>query len=174
MQFTEKTVILNMGFVGIRHAEHLPRERKRTMQYKVFGDTLVIRLQRGEELLSGLKKACEAEQVTAAEVTGIGAADHAVVGVYSFETQQYISNEFNEELEITNLLGSVTLPPEGSSDTVYPHIHACFASKYGQAIGGHLNECRISGTCELFVRKLPFVIDRMKDCETGLNILRLE
>ena len=38
-------------------------------------------------------------------------------------------------------------------------------------IGGHLNECRISATCELCVRKLEGVVERRLDADgTGLNL----
>lgn len=36
--------------------------------------------------------------------------------------------------------------------------------------GGHLNECRISGTCELHLIKFPESIGRQYDPVTGLNI----
>ncbi|MBQ7419006.1 MAG: hypothetical protein IJV18_13110 [Acidaminococcaceae bacterium] len=37
--------------------------------------------------------------------------------------------------------------------------------------GGHLNECRISATCEIFVRAIPRTVNRRFDADgVGLNL----
>jgi predicted DNA-binding protein with PD1-like motif len=39
-------------------------------------------------------------------------------------------------------------------------------------IGGHLNQARISVTCEMFIHILDGQVDREKDPETGINLLK--
>ena len=59
------------------------------MIYKVFGDTVVLRLERGEEVLESIKKVCEKENIKAGTIQALGAADHVVVGVYNVEEKKY-------------------------------------------------------------------------------------
>lgn len=140
------------------------------MKYKVYGDTVAVRLNRGDEILSALKKICTAEKITAGVISGIGAADYAVVGLYEVAGRRYLKNTLEGEMELTNLTGNVSQ----RDGQVYLHLHATFARGDGQALGGHLNEARISGVGELFIRKLPGELSRVLDPETGLNILDWE
>ena len=45
------------------------------MQYRVFGDTYVVRLQRGEEVLACLRELCEKESISLGTVSAIGAVN---------------------------------------------------------------------------------------------------
>jgi uncharacterized protein len=139
------------------------------MQCKKYGNTLAIRVDRGEELIKSIQRACEQENVAFGFITGIGAADHVVVGLYRVAEQKYYSNTFDGEMEMTSLLGSVT---EMDGKT-YLHLHANFAKSDGQVIGGHLNEAVISGTGEIFVRILDGKMGRRRDSVTGLNIFNM-
>ncbi len=49
------------------------------MEYRKFADTYVIRLDKGEEIISSLQAICEKENIRLGSVEGIGAADHAVI-----------------------------------------------------------------------------------------------
>ena len=40
--------------------------------------------------------------------------------------------------------------------------------------GGHLNEARISATCEIFVRRIEGHVGRMRDAVTGLNLYKFD
>ncbi|QEY34543.1 DNA-binding protein [Caproiciproducens galactitolivorans] len=139
------------------------------MEYKRIGDTLVARIDRGEEILQNLKTICEKENIRLASVSAIGAVDHAVIGLYRVEEKKYYKNTFDGEMEMTSLTGNVT-EQEGQ---VYLHLHANFAGADGHVVGGHLNEAVISGTCEMFIRTLPGNVGRKPDDETGLNVFSL-
>ena len=132
------------------------------MQYRVFGDTYVVRLQRGEEVLACLRELCEKESISLGTVSAIGAVNHVVVGVYRVDEQKY----FDGVMELTSLMGNIT-EKDGEP---YLHLHATFGDLTGKVIGGHLNEAVVSATCELFVRKVEGHVGRRLDPETGLNI----
>ena len=74
--------------------------------------------------------------------------------------------------EITALIGNISR--QEGADAPYLHLHITLAKAGGQAVGGHLNRAVISATSELFVRKLPGVIGRFADPETGLNLTRFD
>lgn len=136
------------------------------MEYKRFGDTVAMRVDRGEEIISCVKSVCEQEHITLGSVTGIGAVDRAVVGLYRVAERKYYSNTFEGEMELTSLLGNVT----EKDGQVYLHFHAAFAKEDGQVVGGHLNEAVVSGTGEIFIQTIPAVIGRKIDSATGLNV----
>lgn len=136
------------------------------MQYRVFGDTYVVRLQRGEEVLACLRELCEKESISLGTVSAIGAVNHVVVGVYRVDEQKYVANTFDGVMELTSLMGNITEKDEEP----YLHLHATFGDLTGKVIGGHLNEAVVSATCELFVRKVEGHVGRRLDPETGLNI----
>ena len=136
------------------------------MEFQRFGEHYIIRIDRGEEVLTALQALCRKESTTAAEVVGIGAADRVTVGLYHVEEQRYHSQTFTGEFEITNLTGSVSQ----KDGEVYLHCHITCCQADFATFGGHLNECRISGTCELHLVKLEGVLGRRYDAVTGLNV----
>ncbi|MCI1965204.1 MAG: DNA-binding protein [Oscillospiraceae bacterium] len=139
------------------------------MKCQKIGHTLVLRIDRGEELLKAIQSACEQENVKLGFITGLGAVDHAVVGLYRVEEQKYYSNTFDGEMELTSLVGNVT----AMDGNTYLHLHANFAKADGQVVGGHLNEAVISGTGEIFIHILDGSVNRRRDPVTGLNIFDL-
>ncbi len=139
------------------------------MKYKRSENTVVLRVDRGEEIVSSVKRVCEKEHIACASVAGIGAVDHAVVGLYHVAEQKYRSNTFDGEMEMTSLLGNVS----EQNGQVYLHFHAGFAKEDGQMLGGHLNEAVVSGTAEIFITVLPGSVGRFRDSVTGLNLFDL-
>ena len=96
----------------------------------------------------------------------LSAADRVTVGLYNVEEQAYHRQTFTGEFEITNLTGSVSQ----KAGEVYLHFHITCSQADFTTFGGHLNECRISGTCELHLVKLQGAVGRRYDSVTGLNI----
>ena len=139
------------------------------MEYRRFGDAWVLRLDRGEEIVSSLEAFCRTEDVRLGSVEGLGASDHVVIGLYDVAERVYHKSTFEEPMEITSLLGNISQ----KDGDVYLHLHITLGRADSTVIGGHLNECRISATCELFVRPLPGTVERRLDEEeTGLNLYR--
>ncbi len=73
----------------------------------------------------------------------------------------------NEALEITSLVGSIST----NKGEPYLHLHINLAREDMSVVGGHLIECRLSATCEMFVREIDGVVERtLDDKETGLYL----
>ena len=136
------------------------------MEYRKHQDTYIVRIDRGEEVTACLKKLCVEQGISLAQVSAIGAADRAEIGLYNVEKQQYIKTNLEGEMEVISMLGNVTV----KDGEVYLHLHASFGLSDMTVRGGHLNSCRISGTCEMFVRELPGRVGRAHDDVTGLNL----
>ncbi len=139
------------------------------MNYKKFGSTWIIRLEKGDEVIESLCRFCRDNKVTFGMVSGIGATDNAVIGIYDTSGRVYKSTMIEGDHEITNLTGNISQ----MDNDVYLHIHATLSDSENFTIGGHLTSAVISGACEIFVTALDAHITRVFDDKTGLNILKL-
>ncbi len=138
------------------------------MEYSRIGDTCVVRMDKGENIMETLKALCAKEDIRLAQVDALGAVDHAEIGVFDPEQRAYCREELNEFLEITSLAGSVTR----MDGQVYLHLHTTLAGQDHRVHGGHVIEMRVGLTCEMFVRVLPGELTRRPDAELGINTIR--
>ncbi len=134
---------------------------------KQFGDTWIIRIQRGEEVVASIEKACRDNNIRLGVVSGIGAVNEATIGLYDVENKVYHSESYNGDMEIVNLAGNVSTM-EGD---IYLHLHVSLSDNSHELFGGHLNRAVVCATCEVFIQTIPGEIDRFKDDETGLNLM---
>ena len=125
------------------------------MDYKRFDDTILVRMDRGEEILEQVKAVALKEQVTLASVQALGAINDFTVGVYNVAEKKYYANDFKGSFEIVSLTGTI----DTMNDEFYCHLHLSAGNERGQVFGGHLNRAVVSATCEMvIVRKfLPMV-----------------
>ena len=136
------------------------------MDYRKFGDSIVIRMDRGEEVLEQLKAVCEKEGVKLASVSALGATDDFTVGVFDLKEKQYRTHRFTGDFEILSLLGTVTT----QNGAVYPHLHLCAAGEGGRTCGGHLLSAHISITCEMVLQLIDGTVERRHDEALGVNL----
>ena len=136
------------------------------MEYRKFGNAYVLRLERGEEVVSSLTQFCKEEKILLGKIEGLGACDHLTVGLYDVDEQVYHKKSFDQPFEITSLIGNIS----NMDGEVYLHIHINVADSQLKCFGGHLNECVISATCELYVTVYEGNVGRKKDPATGLNL----
>jgi hypothetical protein len=52
------------------------------MEYKRFGDRYVVKLKRGEEVVSKIKEFADAENITSASISGIGTVNNVGLALY--------------------------------------------------------------------------------------------
>ena len=142
------------------------------MDYRKFGDKIVLRIDRGEEVMSSIMELCEKEKILLASIEGLGAADHLVMGLYDVGRQEFNETRLDIPLELTSIVGSVT-EMDGKP---YLHVHITAVDSQGHAYGGHLKEVRISGTAELFITVIEGHVGREKDriTDTGLNLFKFD
>ena len=118
------------------------------MDYKRMKDILVIRVDRGEELIRNIEEVCKKENVQSGIIFGLGAVSKCIMGVFHVEEQKYYKNEMEGVFEITNLTGNVSR----KDGEVYLHLHITLGDEKGNAFGGHCNEAWINTTSEIFIR----------------------
>lgn len=138
------------------------------MNYKVFKDIIVVRLDKGEEIIASITELCKKKNIKAGTISGLGAADHVVIGFYDVKEMEYYATTYEDYFEITGLTGNISV----KDDEPYLHIHGTFANVDGTCIGGHLNVARISATCEIVIQRIDGVISRSLDENIGLNVMK--
>lgn len=138
------------------------------MEYRRFGNSIVARMDKGEEILAQIQEIAQQEHIRLASVTALGATNDFTVGVYKADEKKYYANEFQGNFEIVSLTGTInTMDGE-----FYTHIHMSAGNHRGEVFGGHLNRAVVSATCEMVIQVMDGEVDRAYDPETGLNVFR--
>ncbi len=143
--------------------------KEKFMKYRRFEDTIVVRIDRGEEILEKMKEVALKENIRLASVEALGAVDDFTVGVYNVDEKKFYPNTFKGAYEIVSLTGSINT----MNGEYYAHLHMSAADEKGVVYGGHLNRAIISATCEMFINVIHGEVDRFKDDVTGLNLFEL-
>ena len=138
------------------------------MDYRKFGDTLVIRLDPDEEIIENLRAIAEKEQIKLASVEALGAINDFTVGVFDTVEKKYYSNRFQGAYEIVSLTGTITT----KDGAFYQHLHMSAGESSGAVFGGHLSRAVVSATCEMIVRVIDGRVERVLDPDIGLNLFR--
>lgn len=138
------------------------------MEYKRFGKDIVVRIDKGEEILEKIKEVAIRENIKLAKVTALGATNEFTVGVFKTEEKKYYSNSFQGDFEIVSLTGSINT----MNDEFYTHIHMSAGDEKGNVFGGHLNKAIVSATCEMFIHVIEGKVDRELSKDIGLNLFK--
>ncbi len=139
------------------------------MESLKIGNKYFVRIDKGEEVIASLKQFCSNSGVGLGSIMGLGAADRVTIGLFNTITKEYHNTELAGEYEITNLTGNITT----KDGEIYLHLHITLGDEDYRAHGGHLNECWISGTCELVIDAIDGEIGRVFDEHSGLNLWKL-
>ena len=138
------------------------------MEYKRFDKDIVVRIDKGEEILEKIKEVAIRENIKLATVTALGATNEFIVGVFKTEEKKYYSNSFQGDFEIVSLTGSINT----MNDQFYTHIHMSAGDEKGNVYGGHLNKAIVSATCEMFIHVIKGKVDRELNKDIGLNLFK--
>ena len=136
-------------------------------QTLALNDRYILSIDNHQEILEALADFCRMKSITAGEVTGIGAICEATFRFLDPATKQYVDKTFEEQMEITNLTGNISV----KDDAPYLHVHLSCSRRDYTCVGGHLLKARVNGACELFVTDFSLThAGRKFDPETGLNL----
>lgn len=139
------------------------------MKYKRFDNTIVLRLEIGEEIVASIVEVAKRENIKLATVSGIGAVDNLTIGVFKPNDKKYYSNHFEGDFEVLSLNGNLST----MNNEVYQHLHIAVGNVQGQAFGGHLNEAVVSVTAEIFINIIDGEVDRFLDEDININLMNL-
>jgi predicted DNA-binding protein with PD1-like motif len=131
------------------------------------GRAFVGRLATGSDLVAEIERFCLERDVTAAQVTVIGAVRQARYAYYEQVDKRYLELGSDTHHEIVGFTGNVSL----RDDKPFLHAHATFADASGATVGGHLvRGCEVFAA-EVMIREVGDVaLIRLHDEETGLAL----
>lgn len=138
------------------------------MEYKRFGSTIVVRIDKGEEILENIKAIALKENIKLANINALGAVSEFTVGAFKTDEKKYYSNEFKGYFEIVSLTGTINT----MNGEYYSHLHMSAGDDTGKVFGGHLNRAIVSATCEMIINIVDGNVDRYFDEEIGLNLFK--
>jgi len=136
------------------------------MEYRRFGNKIIARMDKGEEIIAQLMSICDTEGVHLGSVSAIGAVSHATLGCFDTAEKKYYANEHAGIFEISSLSGTVST----MDSKPYVHVHATIANKQNTTFGGHLSRAVVSATCEMVIDIIDGRADRTFSNEIGLNL----
>ena len=138
------------------------------MEYRKFGETYYVRMDRGDEIIAGILELCRREGIRSAVFSGIGGCSAAEIQTFLPETGAFETEPLAGMLELASMNGNVVTDAEGN---LYHHTHAVFSYKAGErhcVTAGHMKSITVLYTAEIELR--PVVggaIRRKHDDETG-------
>lgn len=137
------------------------------MKHKLFGDTIMIRIDKNEEVIQSLKDICAQNNVRLGTISGIGAVKDITLRYFNTKTRKYEDKVFKESFEVTSFVGNIT----EMNGKIYLHCHITLADKHFRALGGHLLSAKVSGTFEAVISPLKGKLGRKYDKNIGLNLI---
>lgn len=138
------------------------------MEFKKFGSKYVVRLDKGDEILNSITEFCKQTKVSLGNITGIGACDKAVLGVFDCKTQTHIEKEFSGHYEISSLLGNIT----NLNGEPFVHAHICLSGSDYSTIGGHLHSAVINIIGEIIIDIIDGEVGREFNSSVGAEALK--
>lgn len=139
------------------------------MVYQVDGNTIVLVLEQGEDIVEAVTDIAREQNSKFGTVSGIGACDDVELNFYNLETKTYEKKEIKEPLELISLLGNISHIDEKP----FAHLHATFGTNQYETLSGHLTKAVVSATAEIVITMTNLDINRKHNADIGLNLLDL-
>jgi len=144
------------------------------MQHKLLHDnngqrTFAVVFETGDEVMGALQVFAEREQVSAAQLTGIGALSDAVLMYFDWGQKEYLRIPVREQVEVASMIGDIALAPSGEPAL---HVHIVLGKRDGTALAGHLGEAHVRPTLEVVLTESPNYLRKVKDPQSGLALIR--
>lgn len=142
------------------------------MKSKLINDgpqkTYLLVLEKGDEAVSAIERFAQTYDLSAAQLSGVGAFSDVTLGFFDWETKVYRKIPLNEQVEVLSLVGDVAAGPDGEPSL---HPHVVVARSDGSAMGGHLLEAHVRPTLEVILTESPEHLRKRKDPESGLALI---
>lgn len=110
------------------------------------------------------------QNIKSGQVTGIGAVSEATLRFFDFSTKDYVDKKFDEQMEVTNISGNVSVLDEKP----LLHLHITLGRQDYSAIAGHLQDAKIRGAGEFFFYPFETTVYKTKNEEVGINLYNFE
>ena len=118
---------------------------------KKFATTYVVSIKNGADLVEALNDFAKTNNITLANVTGIGAINKATLRFFNPVTKKYVDKTFSEQMEVTNLTGNIST----KDGETYTHYHVTLGNDQYQGLAEYLLSASINGAGEFYINIIP-------------------
>jgi uncharacterized protein len=133
-------------------------------------EIFIGKLTHGNDLLEELNDLCRKKKIELGWIEALGAVQKARLGFYNQQTHEYQHFELDQPLEITHLVGNVSL----KDGLPFVHAHVTLTDKKGKAYGGHLAPGTVVFACEFRMEVFGDAsLQREFDEVTGLALWKI-
>lgn len=131
------------------------------------GRLFVGRVATGSDLVEEIERTCAEQGILAAEVTVVGAMQHAAFAYYDQEALRYLELASESHHELAGFVGNISM----RDDRPFLHAHASFADADGGTVTGHLLRGCTVWVAEVVIHEWTDVsLVRTHDDVTGLAL----
>ena len=115
------------------------------MSFRQERNLIVFRFEDGKDVIESLKRVTQEHKIQSGIIlSGIGMLRNFEISFYSREKTGYVTNKFNEPVELLSLSGNISL----RNDETFFHLHVALAKEDTTALGGHLKKAMVHNTLE--------------------------
>lgn len=145
------------------------------MEYRKYGDTYYVRMDRGDEIIENILDVCKNENISSCTFSGIGGCKKAEIQTYIPEIGTFETTVLEGMLELVSLTGNII---SDAGNGLFHHTHAVFSYKADnqhEFAAGHIKSIVVSYTAEITLKPvMDGTIKRQHDPETGTGFWKFE
>jgi len=124
---------------------------------------IFFRFEDGKDVIESLRRVAKEHQIRSGVILGgIGMLRDSEIGFYSREKMGYVTNKFNEPVELLSFSGNISI----RNNETFFHLHVALAKEDQSAIGGHLMRAMVHNTLEGVMVKFS-KMKLVRDSEIG-------
>jgi len=141
------------------------------MKFRAVEDGFLVRLEKGEEVVSTLTAFVREQQISSGFISGMGAVTEATIGIFDIERKEYFKKSFENDLEIGNLTANISYLDETGEPFI--HAHVTVSDHSLRAYTGHLFSATVLITLEIYIKVFKEKLIRKRDQTMGFNFWQL-
>jgi len=127
----------------------------------------IYSLKAGARIPDDILAIVKREKVVTARIEAIGGVEELRLAYFNRDTRRYEEHDFKEFLEVTGILGNVTL----KDGEPFLHIHGTFGRRDLSALAGHVMTASVFPLLEVVITPTKNRALRRFDDELGLNVI---
>jgi uncharacterized protein len=131
--------------------------------------TYALVFDKDEEVGGPLLAFAGEHDLSAAQVTAIGAFSEVTLGFFDRQSRTYKAIPIREQVEVLSFMGNISLKERRPT----LHAHVVVGKSDGTAHGGHFLNGKVWPTLEMLISETPQHLRRREDEETGLALIDL-
>jgi predicted DNA-binding protein with PD1-like motif len=127
----------------------------------------IYSLKAGSKVPNDIAALAFRDKVSTASLTAIGGVGELTIAYFNQKTRKYENHDYSEELEVTSLVGNITIKDRRP----FVHVHGTFGRRDMSVIGGHVVSATVKPLMELVVAPTSNRALRRFDEDLGLNVI---